>query len=109
MGEPRGSRPLTARASRALRDQKARRVTVWSARQRTHDEYEHPRCRSGSQFAASAAGLDQAAVDFVDLGWRKAEVLLLHQGRRPYDWPSLFVPVLRLGEAEQPVDGMHQS
>ena len=53
--------------------------------------------------------LDQAAVDRLDLGRRETERLLLHPGRGPYDRPAPLLPVLRLGEAEQPVDRMHQA
>jgi toxin ParE1/3/4 len=31
------------------------------------------------------------------------------RGRGPHDRPAPLLPVLRLGEAEQPVDGMHQA
>ena len=40
---------------------------------------------------------------------RKAKRLLLHGGRRPDDRPPSPAPVLRLGEVEQPVDGMHKA
>jgi hypothetical protein len=60
-------------------------------------------------FHRHQAELDQAAVDFLDLRWREAERFLLHRGGRPYNRPTALLPVLRLGEAEQPVDRVHQT
>ena len=54
------------------------------------------------------AELDQVVVDLLGLRGPEAERLLLHLGRGPDDRPRAFFPVLRLGEAEQPVDGVHQ-
>ena len=55
------------------------------------------------------AGLDQAAVEPLRLTFRQTECLLLQQGRRPDDRPPSPLPILRLGETEQPVDRMHQA
>ena len=63
----------------------------------------------GAVLHGDEAGLDQRAVGRLDLRCRKAERLLLHGGRGPDDRPPSPAPVLRLGEFEQPVDGMHQA
>ena len=55
------------------------------------------------------AELDKASVGFLDLRRRQAERLLLHARRGPYDRPAALLPVLRLREAEQPVERMHQA
>ncbi len=46
----------------------------------------------------------------IAFAWRRRqpERLLLHRGRRPDDRPPSPPPVLRLGEAEQPVHRVHQ-
>ena len=72
-------------------------------------------CRAAVALAVRAvlhrheAELDQAPVDFLYLRRRQAERFLLHRGRGPYDRPAALLPVLRLGEAEQPVDRVHQA
>ena len=58
---------------------------------------------------ADEAELDQAAIDCLDLRRRQAERLLLHARRGPDDRPAVLLPVLRLREAEQPVERMHQA
>jgi hypothetical protein len=52
---------------------------------------------------------DQMAVKRLDLGRAKAERLLLQCGGRPDDGAGSCHPVLRAGEAEQPVDGVHHA
>ena len=54
-------------------------------------------------------GLDQLAVERFDARVRQAKRVPLQGGRRPDDRPPSPAPVLRLGEFEQPVDGVHMA
>ena len=63
----------------------------------------------GLSFIADQTELDQPAVDLFDLRRRQAERLLLHASRGPHDRPPSLLPILRLREAEQPVDRVHQA
>ena len=54
-------------------------------------------------------GLDQRPVDRLHPRRRQAERLLLQRSRGPDDRPPSPPPVLRLGEAEQPVHHVHQA
>ena len=60
-------------------------------------------------FHRHQAELDQVPVDRLDLGRRKAKGVALQRGRRPDDRAAALAPVLRLGEGEQPVNGVHDS
>ena len=62
----------------------------------------------GAVLHCDQAELDQMVIDFLGLRGPETERFLLHLGRGPHDRPRPFFPVLRLGEAEQPVDRVHQ-
>ena len=62
----------------------------------------------GAVLHCDQAELDQLVIDLLGLRGPETERFLLHLGRGPHDRPGTFFPVLRLGEAEQPVDRVHQ-